>query len=373
MSQSTFRVSKRKDRLICPSSGRVPDGQVHCSYVFLTYSKSSIETAKDFDEAIGRLILRLKKERSLRDADIRYYGCLEYHIDRTVHFHLLLSLSKQVKWTLKTAREKFLLPENYNRSVNIVVPERNQTTFSFINNHVSYIRKSAEPRDIVGKAFAAAVEARKDRQRQFEYVFAGTTKAEKYQRLMKVNPEVYLRSYHNVEKCFDSMHPTEHEYPPYLIPPDIDPSRFVKPKEVVDWEFQNLINPEPGRTKCLILIGPSRVGKTEFANWLGSTYAPFSLFEVDWDVRCFRRQHRVAVLHDMLPFREARSILGCQRSFNAHGRYTNTTPFDWKAVPSIFTWNVDNSLFTWPKAFKVARDYVMNNAVVVFIDKPLFN
>jgi hypothetical protein len=374
MSPSDFRVSKHpshKDRLICPS-GRVPAGQVHCSYIFLTYARSSITTAKDFEDAVSRLILRLKKERSLQKADIRYYGCLERHADNEPHFHLLLSFSKQVKWTLRSARDKFLLPENYNRSVNIVVPERAQTTYTFVNNHVGYIRKTATSRDIIGQAFVAAQEARKDRQRQFQFVFGGRTKKEKFERLMDVNPEVYLRNFISVEKCFNKMHPTEHEYSPYVPPSYIDTSRFVKPQAIIDWEYQNLIDPQPGRTKALILIGRSRVGKTEFANWLASVYDTFSLFEVDWDVKCFRRGHRLCVLHDMLPFNEARCILGCQRSFSAHGRYGETFRFEWAAVPSIWTFNEDNSIFTWPKKYAVHQDYILENAVIVYVDEPLF-
>jgi hypothetical protein len=126
------------------SSGRVPGKQFHCSYVFLTYSKSSLDDIQSFDDAVQSMIIRLKREKSLRDADVQYYGCLERHEDGSPHFHVLLALSKQVCWSFERAREKFLLPENFNRSVNIVVPEQGQSVYTFVRNHVNYICLSAK-------------------------------------------------------------------------------------------------------------------------------------------------------------------------------------------------------------------------------------
>ena len=135
---SNFRVAKysRKGRLVT-TSGRVPGKQFHSSYVFLTYARPTIRDVSSFDVAISSMVLRLKREKSLCQADIQYYGCMESHEDGSPHFHVLLALSKQVCWSYESARERFSLPENFNDSVNMVVPEQGQSTFMFIRNHVN--------------------------------------------------------------------------------------------------------------------------------------------------------------------------------------------------------------------------------------------
>lgn len=373
MNLSRFRVcegrSSAKDRLICPSGGRVPDNKVHCSYIFLTYTRCSIEDIGDFKIAVKNLISRLGTEASLKSAQIGYFGCLERHKDNSPHYHLLLSFSKQINWSLKSARARFLLPENFTRSVNMVVPGHHQSTYIFVQNHVRYMRKQARQGDFVGKPFSAMLESKQDRRREFKRILDAPSKADKMELMQDLQPETFIKSFINMRACFDYFHPMENEYPLYQIPTHVNESLFVKPEAIFQWECDNLIHPIPGRKKCLILIGGSRLGKTEFTNWLASQYGLFSIFNVGWDVKCFRKGHQLCVLHDMRPFGDYRSILGCQERFHAHGRYGKELMFEWGAVPSIWTFNEDNSILRWPETDAA---YVKQNADIVYINEPLF-
>lgn len=351
------------------TSGRVLGKQFHSSYAFLTFSRPTIRDVPSFDIAISSMVSRLKQEKSLRQADIQYYGCMEAHEDGNPHFHVLLALSKQVCWSYESARERFSLPENFNDSVNIVVPEQGQSTFMFVRNHVNYMQKQAGKGDFIGKVLSAYKEARDDQRKEYDYILSGLSRAEVLQRLRKLHPEVFLKNWNNVASFLQSHFPMEVEYPPYEMPSHIDPNSFVKPDAVFQWEKDNLLFPCSGRRKCLILIGRSRTGKTEFANWLASQYGVFSSFDFRWAVEGFRQGHRLAVLNDMAFFEEYRPILGCQSFFSANGRYGRTLHFKWGSVPSIWTFNEDNSILKWSS---VDKEYLAENAVIVRVDQRLY-
>jgi len=371
MGYSKFHVSKPKTTgHLVTSSGRVPGKQFHCSFTFLTYSQSSVPDVQSFDIAISSMVSRLKELKSLKDADVEYYGCLERHQSGEPHYHVLLSLSKQVCWDFRSARKHFLLPENYNRSVNIVVPERGQSTFHFVRNHVAYMQKQASRGDFFGKALSAIREAKKETRIEFDYILSGNNRLDVEARLRKLHPEVLLKNYCNVRQYLHDKFPMQSEFPPYKAPSYIDPSAFETPDEVLKWEQENLMFPSGGRQKCLILIGPSRTGKTQFACWLASRYGTFSSFDFRWAVEGFRPQHKLAVLNDMAYFPEYRPILGCQETYFAFGRYGRTLNFNWASVPSIWTCNDDNDLRKWAN---VDTKYVNDNAVIVRVEKPLFN
>ena len=138
------------------------------------------------------MVSRLKQLKSLKDADIEYYGCLEEHQDGTPHYHALLSLSKQACWEYKSTRRYFQWPENYNQSLNIVFPEERQSTYHFVRNHVNYMQKQAPKSNFIGKALSAIKEARKETRIEYDFILSGANRQEVEACLRKLHPEVLL-------------------------------------------------------------------------------------------------------------------------------------------------------------------------------------
>jgi hypothetical protein len=164
------------------------------------------------------MVSRLKQLKSLKDADIEYYGCLEEHQDGTPHYHALLSLSKQACWEYKSTRRYFQWPENYNQSLNIVVPEQRQSTYHFVRNHVNYMQKQAPKSNFIGKALSAIKEARKETRIEYDFILSGANRQEVEACLRKLHPEVLLKNYCNVRQHLHDKYPTQSEFPRYKVP-----------------------------------------------------------------------------------------------------------------------------------------------------------
>lgn len=72
-----------------------------------------------------------------------YYGCRELHVDEGIHYYVLLNLGRQVNWTLRSARKKFVIEGNECASLHIWTPRQGQSYTKFIKNHVNYVEKEA--------------------------------------------------------------------------------------------------------------------------------------------------------------------------------------------------------------------------------------
>lgn len=138
--------------------------------------------------------------------------------------------------------------------------------------------------------------------------------------------------------------------------------------EIDEWVQENLVGFVPGRRgKSLVLIGPSKMGKTVWARSLRQKHAYFGglfcLDEFDEDVD-------YAVFDDMqggLEFFHAYKFwLGHQQEFYATDKYRGKKLIKW-GKPSIWCSNTD------PRADKGAdADWLDANCQFVFVDRALF-
>lgn len=154
---------------------------------------------------------------------------------------------------------------------------------------------------------------------------------------------------------------------PYSTPDGyvFDTSRFP---ELDDWVRCNLDGYQPGRRgKSLVLIGPSRMGKTVWARSLRQEHTYFGgLFCLDE----FEEDVHYAVFDDIqggLEFFHAYKFwLGHQQSFFATDKYRGKKLITW-GKPAIWCSNTD------PRMDKNAdADWLDANCTFVFIDSPLY-
>ncbi|UJO02115.1 Rep [Molossus molossus associated gemykibivirus 2] len=139
--------------------------------------------------------------------------------------------------------------------------------------------------------------------------------------------------------------------------------------ELDQWVRENLEGYQPGRRgKSLVLVGPSRMGKTMWARSLRQEHVYFGgLFCLDE----FTESVDYAVFDDIqggLEFFHAYKFwLGHQQSFFATDKYRSKKLIHW-GKPAIWCSNTD------PRADKGAdADWLDANCLFVFIDTPLWN
>lgn len=153
---------------------------------------------------------------------------------------------------------------------------------------------------------------------------------------------------------------------PYHHPDDytFETGRFP---ELDEWVRQDLEGYQPGRRgKSLVLIGPSRMGKTVWARSLGKHVYFGGLFSLDE----FSPDVDYAVFDDIqggLEFFHAYKFwLGHQQTFFATDKYRGKKLITW-GKPAIWCSNTD------PRADKGAdADWLDANCVFVFIDSKLY-
>ena len=101
------------------------------------------------------------------------------------------------------------------------------------------------------------------------YVLAAetATSAGDYLRIVgEGDPQGLAKSFNNIKACANHLFPEE-EFPPYVAPKQCNKGWKV-PKELAQWVEKELIKTD--RPKCLVLVGPSRLGKTQWARSLGT-------------------------------------------------------------------------------------------------------
>jgi len=157
----------------------------------------------------------------------------------------------------------------------------------------------------------------------------------------------------------------------------VDRGRYTTPEgyefdtggfpELDDWVLSNLEGHQPGRRgKSLVLIGPSRLGKTMWARSLGNHAYFGGLYSLEEDIT----DVDYAVFDDIqggLEFFHAYKFwLGHQESFYATDKYKGKKLITW-GKPAIWCSNTD------PRADKGAdADWLDANCTFVFIDSKLY-
>lgn len=196
-------------------------------------------------------------------------------------------------------------------------------------------------------------------------IFLAETRDEFFRLCGELAPRSLICSFNSIIKYADWKYRVDPT--PYSTPDGyrFDTSSFP---ELDQWVRDNLEGYQPGRRGLsLVLIGPSRMGKTMWARSLSQEHAYFGgLYSLDEYVEGVK----YAVFDDIqggLEFFHAYKFwLGHQQTFYATDKYKGKKLIHW-GRPAIWCSNTD------PRADKGAdADWLDANCTFVYIDKPLF-
>jgi hypothetical protein len=172
-------------------------------------------------------------------------------------------------------------------------------------------------------------------------------------------PRDYVLSLSRIEytasKLFpDIVNPFESQY---------NPDDFILPPRAQDWLDQRLGNDRP---QSLILVGPTRTGKTEWARSLGRHIYFNSVFNLDkWDPAA-----EYAIFDDCewqyIPSKKG--WFGAQREFDCTDKYRHKRTLIW-GKPSIFLCNSDSY-----DRLRSAPEYtwLRGNSIEIVLINPLY-
>ncbi|TGO47518.1 hypothetical protein BCON_0274g00050 [Botryotinia convoluta] len=329
--------------------------EIHSRWVFLTYAQCGLKLKGDFELAFMKRLGRIGYGHG------KYYGCLEHHSEEksVIHYHVLVNFGKQPSWTLPAAR-KFLRVEGDREtySLNIVTPSRGQKINNFIQNHVLYVEKYG---DVFGVRPLVGESLREEKKRKWAAVSDEKSVVAKLQKVKDEFPDTFYKCFNSIQSAVKYEHRDDDVSEAFQMPSFVDTSRFVVPDEVLEWEFQNLVCPQGGRRKSLLIVGESRTGKSTLAQYLASRYGVFSEFDTEWNMDAYRKGHVCAVFHDIRkPFPYWKAVFECQPFFTAHGRYASTRELVWN-VPSIWVCDREDDPRDWGEA---ERRCISQNSVV---------
>jgi hypothetical protein len=201
-----------------------------------------------------------------------------------------------------------------------------------------------------------------------QVVKAETGYAEAKKMLLEHDPFQFVRYYPAIRQYLDREKPVR---PTGVSSHDFDLEEWVVPDAVWQWKKANIDNPTAGRKSSLVLVGPTRTGKTVLALSLGPN--PISM-DGCWNMDNYYPDASHVVVNDVdarkfgpSGFSFWKQVLGCQQWVDVFDRYTKTKRLKW-GFPCVWTCNAEDD----PRQYSEVRDYLQSNAVVVDVTNRLY-
>lgn len=173
-----------------------------------------------------------------------------------------------------------------------------------------------------------------------------------------IDPHGYINNYDRI-RSFG----TQRYQSGSLIGHTRERQEFKTTPEIEQWVRENLF-PQPERPKCLVLIGRTRLGKTEWARSLGTHHYYPNTITMDRT-----KGATYAVIDDMdywdkFPYKK--QFFGCHKQIGLCLKYQKPEIVQW-GIPTIWLWNPENV------PHEVLIDgYYKQNATIINIYNPLF-
>lgn len=309
--------------------------RVNGKNILLTYPKCSLEKEELLDF--------LKKRGELTE----YVICKEMHEDGEPHLHAWVAYSD--KQDIKNERMFDLLGFHPN-----IQKAKNRRAC------INYVKKS---RDFIFQM--------KDEKLKWKGIIEESRTAEEFKENVKNNyARDWVINYDKVMSYIDlAYHCNSSDGEEILFQefPNLPPAV----KEWADrWIWNRGANCTE-RPKSLIICGPSRYGKTEWAKTLGKFIHMEQIFNLD-NMRT-DESYRFIVLDDLdwssFPFWKA--FLGCQRRFTLSDKYRQKVNIRNWGKPCIVLCNEDNN----PRLNlgKSAGNWLSSNCLEIFLDERLYD
>lgn len=268
------------------------------------------------------------------------YSCKEQHQDGTPHIHAFLDFGRK-----RDIRDERIFDfEGLHPNIQ---PVRDPGAV------IKYIEKNG---DVLGDRPESS--AKNQKMQLTALIGESTTRAEFVDGFARICPRDYILYSERIEEFASKRFAVE---APVILR---KVNEFRVPNELTEWVSRNLF-PSPERPKCLILVGPTRCGKTEWSRSLGEhTY---------WSnyVTSERNTNaRYAVIDDMEGFDRftgRKCIFGCQKIVGLNPKYSRLQQWNW-GIPTIWLWNPESV----PFQCRDPNGYFRQNSTYIQIETPLF-
>ncbi|KAK1674638.1 hypothetical protein BDP55DRAFT_729646 [Colletotrichum godetiae] len=369
-------ASRSLDSDIDPENGEGTEGLYlfHGRYVMVTYNRSQVGDHEKFFEyltdSLQAQMPALSGDKGSKTVEFSCYGAMELHKDGSPHYHVVFAFSDRIHW--KDARRKF--------SVWIPVEGKEDRVVDTTSIQFRPRKKKDSVAVFLGSTQAyCAKEGNK-------FIFGNRIPPEVQSSKRKAEDDIYREaiasaSYEEAKTLFETKVPRDYvrnycSYSAFLnskklkvaVPhkANFKVNDWAVPEELLQWKAANFDRDAGGRPVALIIRGPARCGKTEWAMSFGK---PAEMTH-SWCVDALSNDCTHLVLNDIdvKGFKRWREFLGGQRSIVVSGKYRHESVMEW-GKPTIWTCNKDND----PRKDKHVREYLKNSPVVVVdVKKPLF-
>jgi hypothetical protein len=345
--------------------------------MFVTYNQCCV---KDYKQFYGYLRSHLEAQMPLIDGEgeerlkVEVFGAQELHADGNPHYHVLIRFQCRVHWLDTYSRLSVPFVEDgvkrlVSTSIRIGHPRRGQRQSAYLDSVQAYITKETGlGKDYVfGQRIMVPVnagEARKERENEVARMALRLVgRRETKDLLEREEPAKCIWNRVNLDRVLKSKAPDPRA--PYVV--DYEQKPYRPTARMGRWLRENFGGQRrKGRPTCLVLVGDSRYGKTDWAMSFGNPVMMVN--KLVFDEMTTECSH--IVLNDMAfnTFREWREFMGCQNSVAITGKYRDEVLLPW-GKPAIITCNRDNN----PLRVKKMADYFrQSKGVVEYLVKPLY-
>lgn len=291
-----------------------PTFRFHAQSVFLTYPHASF----DFLLLISYINDKLPDSNSVA----QFVVCREKHADGDAHVHACIRFAK--KLNIRNATRWFDFAGFH-------------PNFGSVRSWPAacrYVKKDGD--------FVASLDDNQPEKRNLDAVYA-----EAYEQptaelarevIRKGAPRDSWLFHDRIEAKLRFLYPEVSE--PYLSPYSPDSFTGV-PLAARQWAERYLANPVVGtRPKTLLLLGPSRIGKTAWARSLG----PHIYMNGYYSLEKMCKSGDYVVLDDIeYPKLQPilKGVIGCQQEFELTDKFIKKITLKWNSKPCILCWNPD--------------------------------
>jgi len=219
---------------------------LYSKHYFLTYPQTSID---------NDIYLDVYATSFTEHQLLHYTIANETHEDGSPHLHVLLSYTKK----LRVSTPSFFDIVDYTgelRHPNIQISSAPHAKWLF--NHITYCKKdgnflSTHPEETPAVSKWTQI---------YQHFQTNPSSADFMQRVFELDPRSGFLYYEALQRTFQQLQP------PAIVPTLYTRDSFVEPEELSTWVTNNLAVTNQ-RRKSLLLVSPSRFGKTQWARSLG--------------------------------------------------------------------------------------------------------
>lgn len=328
--------------------------EFNATMAFVTYTQSQVKDKEEFyrclRDSIEAVLPRIKGTEE--KVSVQIFGGRELHEDGNPHYHAVLKFSERVHF--RKAREKFcvyILVDGERvvdtHSIHIRRKPEHETPGQFLQSVQAY---SAKDNDTFGEWIDGKSSSAKEREKWEKALVECEYRDEAEAIIIEHFRKKWLWQQWNVQALLKTKKDRSS--------PRRERSYKAKPwrvsKRMLQWRRRNFPVKGGGRPTSLVLVGPSKVGKTEWATSFGNP----AIMNGGWNLDELLREdvtHLVINDIDVTDFPHKRDLAGCQEYITATGKYRQELTVKW-GKPVIWTCNEDNSVLLDQKLAKYFRE-----------------